>query len=515
MAQQKNGPIIGLAIFAVLSIMFAVFWYMTWTDNQAKTAALASANNEKENLQGTVREANEKIATLLNVIGEAEGADVGVGDTSSDTVNGRAQAMLKKLAADGSPAMASLTTALLKADAENNKNAFTAMDRQRQMDQKDVNYGELTKSKDTIIAEHKASLDSANEKLVAQELKHSEEMAQLEGQVKTLRDEKLAKEAELEAFRAATTREIEDLNADVAAKRQSIIDLRNMLREKEALTFAKPDGTITSVDHESNRVFVNVGRSDGLQEGVTFSVYTQANSGVGKSDTGDIKGQIMIDDVIDDHHSSAKILGQDIGRPIAAGDPIYSPIFQTGQALEIAVAGRVAMDGLNRDRFRKLVTAAGAKIAVEVDDNGNFTDGQGAVLEPEDASKRITSRTRYLIIADLGDDADTNDNVLAGIYKRIQENAQVLRNEAENRAVHEVGLSTFLEFMGYRRSEISWRPESGAAFPGRLSHGARSGSSGASSGGRESSAAISGRFSNRGTSPTTSTGTTSNAYGSN
>ncbi|MCA9084777.1 MAG: hypothetical protein KDA81_12010 [Planctomycetaceae bacterium] len=513
MAQQKNGPIIGLAIFVVLSILFAVFWYMTWTDNQLKAVALVNAANKEQELNGTVKDQLAQITALKSLIGEAENAEVGVGDTTDETINGRVLKKLSELAGDGTPALPNLNSALEKTAAENDKNTYTAADRLRMINLKDTEYGQLGQSKDTVIAEHKAARDKAEAELVKQEALHSEEMAKLESEVKKLRAEKVEIESQLATYQAEKEREVQDLQSDIAQKREAIIALQKRLREKEDLTFDKPDGLITSVDHESNRCYINIGSVDGLQAGVTFSVYTQANSGVGKTSTGDIKGQIEVVDILGDHRAEARVTGQDPSRPIAADDPIYSPIFQSGQALEIAVAGRIAIDGLDRDQFHRLVSAAGGRIAVEVGDEGEFSDGKGQTLSSEDAPKRITSRTRYLIIGDIGDDADTNDPALIDIYKRIQTNTSTLKNAAENYGVYPVGLSTFLEHLGYKRRQIAWRPEAAGGFPSSLAHGSRSSSSGSSSGSRESSAAISGRFSSRKKPTSVSTGTTSSAFG--
>ena len=78
MAQNKNGPIIGLAIFSVLSVVFAVFWYMTFSDNQAKTAQLLNAVNKQKEIEGTVNDLNAQISKLKELVG-APNAEVGHG----------------------------------------------------------------------------------------------------------------------------------------------------------------------------------------------------------------------------------------------------------------------------------------------------------------------------------------------------------------------------------------------------------------------------------------------------
>ncbi len=511
MAQKNNGPVIGMAIFMVLSIMFAVFWYMMYSDNQNLQQDLAKARDDNTPLKDAVSGGLEEIRLLKNLIGVGENAETGAGDDATETVNGRVEKILKELAGEGTAALPNLIGGLQKESAENNKNSFTATDRKRQLDLKLKENNDLTLSKDGEIEKHKAALAKAEEKLVQQEAVHSEELARLGEQVDTLRGTTARLEDELAALRVASARQIEDLVEDNNDKRTAIVALRARLRQKDDPTFSTADGHIQSVDHNRELCYIDLGRADGLREGVTFSVYTPGNSGVGRNNTSDIKGQIEIVDILADHRAEARIVKQDLGRPIAGDDPIYSPIFQTGQSLEIAVAGRIAVDGLDRREFRRLVTAAGGRISVEVGDEGQFTDGKGRPIDSADAPRRISSRTRYLIIADLGD--DTENQELEQIYKLIRDNTQRLRNQAENLGIYEIGLSTYLEHIGYSRKQVKWTPDSGRSFPGRLPNGSHSASVNSSFQQSQSSAVISGKYSGLSKATTTSVGNNSKLFG--
>lgn len=511
MAQNKNGPIIGLAIFMVLSVVFAVFWYMTAADNQLKVAALAKAANDNQDLTGTVRVQTEQLNTLKRLIGRGEGEDVGEGETADDTINGSVKKMLQDLAADGTNAPPDLEGALRRTASESDKNNRSATDRLEQVKARTRDLDNMVVSKNGEIQKMKTARDKAEAELVKQELKHSEELAQREEEIRGLRAKNIQLDNDLAALRVSSDLIIEDLNVDIRAKRQAIIELRKRLRQQEDLSFSTPDGLVTTVDHNQNRCYVDLGSADGLRTGVTFSVYKQNNSGVGRTNTTDIKGKIEIVSILGPHRAAARIVNQKPGQPIGEDDLIYSPIFQTGQALEIAVVGKISTEGLDRDQFRRLVSAAGAKIIAEVDDLGDFGDGKGKNISREDAVSRITSRTRYLVIADQGD-LDTQDLELQTLYKKIKDNSQVLKDEALNLGIHEVGLSTFLEHIGYSRKQISWTPESGLSFPGKLPNGARSSAVNATFGNRQSSSVISGQFSQRKAAPTVSSGQNSKAY---
>ena len=158
MAQKNNGPVIGMAIFALLSVAFAVFWYMTWSDNQLVYKSLADATKKEQDLNDNVRGALEEIRHLKGLIGVGENDETGIGDPDEDTANGRTQKILKELAGDGTAALPNLIGALQKESAENNQNSFTATDRMRQLVLKRTENNQLTVSKDGEIDKHKAAL---------------------------------------------------------------------------------------------------------------------------------------------------------------------------------------------------------------------------------------------------------------------------------------------------------------------------------------------------------------------
>ncbi|MEQ9407274.1 MAG: hypothetical protein RIK87_06085 [Fuerstiella sp.] len=513
MAQNKNGPVIGLSIFILLSVVLAVFLYMTHADNQQIRSQLTAAANDKQTDKSTI---NDQIAQL-NLLKELSGGygpteDVGHGDPNDTAgINFKIRDLISKKAADNTNTPPNLEAALLKTAAESDNHNFAASERQQQLAMKAVELQQTIVRKDLEIDKHREAREKAEQELVKQETAHSEEMARLEQQNDQLRNEKTAIEQEYRDYQVRAEREMQDLNDDINGYRDAVVSLRQLLREKEDPTFFKPDGFINTVDHVQGLCYINLGDADGLRVGVSFSVYTQDNSGVGRASTDDIKGKIEVVRILGPHQAAASLVDEKPGNPIATNDPIFSPVFQSGQALEVAVVGRLTVDGLDRDQFRRMVSASGSKIAVAVNELGEFTDGYGNIITAEEAKSRITSRVRFIVIADLGDQ-ETKDTELEKLYRAIFDNAAILRKEAEKLGIYEVGLSTFLEHIGYSRKQVSWTPESSTGFPGRLTNGARSSTVNGTVGNRESSAVIGGRFSQRRTPSMVSGGTTSKAY---
>ncbi len=512
MAQNKNGPIIGLAIFSVLSVVFAVLWYMMYSDNVAKTAALVNAGNKEQDLTRVVATGVSDSNAMKAQIGVGDTMDVGApgeGGTVADTVD----QILKKHGGDGTGAPPNLINTVQSLASESNKNAWTADNHQKLAAAQAVKHQQDLAAKDDQITQFKVAAAKSEAELVKQETTHSEEMAAVAAQLAESRAAKSALDIALAKLEEDSRREKEDLEDEISKNRTGLVALRSRLREKEDESFSRPDGIVTNVDHNAELCYLNLGSADTLRTGVTFSVYKQDHSGVGRSSNTDIKGSIEVTEILGRHSAKAKIVKQDAGEPINANDPIYSPIFSAGQSLEILLAGQVKMDGMDRGEFRRMVLASGAKIAVEVSEQGEFTNAKGDIISEQEARKLITSRVRYLVLGDIGDPSATSEESgLEALYLEIRRKTEVLKEESENLGIYPIGLSSFLEHIGYSRKQMAWTPENGQPFPGKLANGAKSAKANSSFGGRESSAVISGRFSGRHQDTVTSGGTTSKAY---
>lgn len=511
-AQNKNGPIIGLAIFSVLSVVFAVLWYMMYSDNVAKTAALVNAGNKEQDLTRVVATGVADSNAMKAQIGVGDTMDVGApgeGNTVADTID----QLLKKHGGDGTGAPPNLINTVNALASESNKNAWTADNHQKMASDQAIKHQQDLAAKDDQIAQFKAAAAKAEAELVKQESTHSEEMALVAAQLAETRAAKSELEIALAKLDEDSRREKEELLDQISENRRGLVALRSRLREKEDESFSRPDGIVTNVDHNAGLCYLNLGSADTLRTGVTFSVYKQDHSGVGRSNNSDIKGSIEVTEILGPHSAKAKLVKQQTGEPINANDPIYSPIFSAGQSLEILLVGEVNVDGMNRGEFRRMVLASGAKIAVEVSEQGEFTNSKGEIISDQQARDLVTSRTRYLVIGDIGDPSSTSaESGLEALYMEIRKKKGVLEEEAENLGIYPIGLSSFLEHIGYSRKQLAWTPENGQPFPGKLANGAKSARANSSFGGRESSAVISGRFSGRNQGTLTSGGTTSKAY---
>lgn len=503
MAQNKNGPIIGLAIFSVLSVVFAVFWYLTYSDNAAKTQALINAGNKEQELTRIVGEKLAESNAMKEAIGVDTSTDVGAaGDTDSATVMGTVDEIMKRVGGDGTAAPETMLKGLRSLRSESEKNIWKADNHRQIAESQAQQHSADLLAKDEEIAQFKTAAASAKSELLEREEAHGKEMLRLETQLAVTSREKADIEVDRARVIEAAARERDDFLDQIAQNRTGLVALRKRMRAQEDPSFSRPDGFITNVDHNAKLCYVDLGSADGLRTGVTFSVYTQNHTGVGRANTSDIKGSIEVTQILGPRRAKARLVTQKNSDPINANDPIYSPVFSAGETLEVAIAGQIRIKGLNRGEFRRLITSSGAKIAVEIDDNGEFVDGRGEPLSEQEARERITSRTRYLVIGDLGDQSRTSEDAgLEALYDDIRKKTEILKAESENLGIYPIGLSSFLEHIGYSQKQRAWTPENGQPFPGRVR-----------TQNRESSAVISGRYSGRNKSSLESSGATSGAY---
>lgn len=282
--------------------------------------------------------------------------------------------------------------------------------------------------------------------------------------------------------------------------------LNQQLDELTKVSFERQDGQIVNVDNNTRTVWINLGHLDHLRPQVTFSVYTQDHRGIGR-DVEDIKAKIEVTRILGPHISEARILEEDLGRPIGEFDPIYSPLWSAGRTEYFALIGRPDLDedgDGDWDLFKEVVHNAGGEVDLIVNDEG--------LREPADAS--LSARTKFLIVGDLDDPADYSGQVeKQDLAKRAQEELAALKDEARLYGIRVVRLNDFLDYIGYRPQQRLWHP--GEERPFNLKNGATSASVNAPLEDRISSGTVSGLYERNGRPPASddaSSGTTSGLF---
>ncbi len=283
--------------------------------------------------------------------------------------------------------------------------------------------------------------------------------------------------------------------AKMKEENERLVNINNRLRDKienaTRTTFERADGMVRWVDNSSHLVWINLGSADNLTVRTNFSVYQKKNRGVGRdSDPAtlkgpeDMKGAIEVTRILQPHLAEARILDEDYYAPIAVGDPIYTPIWSPNQKESFAFVGLIDMDGdgrSDRDLLHDVLSAAGAKVQVEVDDKGVRTGGS------------IDENTKFLVVGEIPTLEDLTDQDEKQAALDIQAQRKDLIKEARDQGVRVVKLNDFLAFIGYTPRQRVFRP--GDQRPYTLRNGSQSMATGQTVGGRESAGQTSGFYS--------------------
>lgn len=469
-SKDSNGLVISLSIFVLLAVGLGVAWYMTWAHNADLQRQLAAAQEVERTSKGTIQDQISQLNSLKQMIGH------GHPEADTQEVIAGVQAGIVANAGDEAAGSHSLTQAMVTNAALRDSNMAMAGKRLELLQTKTNELTAAILKHENTVKSLQNQVDAKEEELRKNEVLHGEQLKACQKQVDELKTAIREVQDQFTTYKTQASRQIEELENDVREKRDALIVLTQRAREQEDLSFEREDGHIVFVDQSSLEGSIDLGSRDELRVGTTFSVYRKKNSGVGRRSNEDIKGKIEVIKITGDHSAVVRITEQLSGYPVAAGDPVYSPIFASGQKLEIAVAGLLDFDGNpggDREEFTRLVTGANGKITIQINDEGVLVDQNNRELtELDPIGTLITEKTRFLIIGDLGEGNLTNDTVKQALYQEMQQNASKMRNAALNHGVHVISLSSFLEYVGYSRKDLTFKK--GNKFPGFLPNGGSS-----------------------------------------
>jgi len=440
-----------LIFFVMATLILALAYYLNFKEYTAEKAKVSAATE-------TAQAANEKLKTALDEmdrvkrkLGYPDFEVIGVeNDTSPNTVlgklgqdltlHGATQVQPSAANANVAATLQSLRSALNTANAAVDErklelvNVQTELEQERQSHMQRLTQAtDSQKSSETQLAEQVA----AKTEVVSEK---DREIAKWRDQFRIEQREKESLKDELEALRKQRDVETREFESVVGF-------LREKLNNLEDLSFDKPDGVIRRVDNTTRTVWINLGSEDGLRPQVSFSVYTKGHQGVGRGNA-DIKAKIEVTKIRDAHLSEARILTEDLARPIQENDPIYSPVWSKGLKEYFSFVGVLDLDGdgkSDREKLRNILENAGSGIELEVDDSGNRT--------PEDS--QLTVKSKFLVVGHLEDPGDFpgNDTAKQEEIKKVQQQYTDLTKDALRKGIKTVTLRDFLNYIGYEQAQ--------------------------------------------------------------
>ncbi|MFO0918606.1 MAG: hypothetical protein U0872_09860 [Planctomycetaceae bacterium] len=450
-ASASNKPVglqITLVFLVIITLILAITTYMFHSSYSTAMNDLTAANQQLGNVKKELGNSQSNETTLKRVIGLDMTTVQNAGDQNDPTtVAGAASLKMKETDAHSGADLIKTVDNLLQAlNASDADRAQVA----KKLGDLDANYLDLETRYRTTSEEHLKKWQKSEADLRDVTLKRDEQLAAKDQELRDLQTRKRELEDEVQNLQEQKLKE-QKLNADRLARLEGINNrLQEELDKLKHVTFERADGQIVRVDFTTKKVYLNLGSADHLRERVTFSVYPKENSSIGGAPE-DVKGKIEVVQILDAHNSVASIIDEDIYRPLAKGDQIYSPLWNAGRQDMFSFIGLIDLDGDGRDTrylLHDIVKTAGAAIDNEVDNDGNRI--------PEDG--RITERTKFLVVGDIPDPTKAVRKEDRPAMEKIHEKFKDMQGEARLNGVRVISLNDFLQYIGYKPGHRLYQP---------------------------------------------------------
>lgn len=446
--------------FGMTSLILAVTTYLGYKDLGTAKADLAAKLDDANNATSAVSNQITNLDMLKADLGLIF-SDVGAVDPPPSTsVRGKLKEALSNSGKDLQEATVVETLAAMRSDIDQT---------QADLAQKEQANQTLQARLLALQGQYQGQVDqiqqsqTGSETALQDNIRQRDEILQQKDQeLSTVRADYNREQFEKAQLKDQMNRMQADLEDQIANLERTNGILRDELDGIKRITFEVPDGVIRNVDNTTRTVWLNLGELDGVRPQVTFSVYDLNHYGVARGPE-DVKGSVEVVRVLGPHLSEARILTEQLNRPMTPGDVVYSPIWTAGLIEQFAIVGEIDFeeDGQSdRKQLHDLMNHAGARITLEVGDDGN--------RYPPDA--KISVNTKFLVVGHRPDPAQyaAQDPDLERA-KRIQIQFSELETEAKQQGVRVVRLNDFLAYMGYKPQQRLFLP--GADMPYTIRQG--------------------------------------------
>ena len=246
---------------------------------------------------------------------------------------------------------------------------------------------ELIASQKNIIVEKDKALAEKEESLTAHKKNHAGELAKLNTEIKKLNEalgeEKKTRDKSVEQVQTnlESTREelqkdliekekrLEEYVLEIAEKDKKIRRLEEELKRKAGKKtdiVNKADGQIEKIARNAGICYINVGKKDRIQPGMSFAVYSK--KGVKKEN---VKGNIVVTNV-SENFSECRIAKEDKDAPILVGDDVANLAYHPVRRHVFVVQGLFDLHGtgapsqIGAEEVKEVIRKAGGVVSDEV-----------------------------------------------------------------------------------------------------------------------------------------------------
>lgn len=440
-ARQDQTQMIVSIVCAILILLLSFVAYLTWNESKKQFARAEDLKSQLSNSENSGRRQVSELENMRGMMGfepstpfdevqkrfdEDKAAYMSTyGEGAQTYRNVLSSAQTENIALAQQESVAKAQVAKLERDLVALKSEYE-LQLKEQREKANAAKADLAAERTRFNTERE-SIDRQKRQLTQRIARIEDEFNRRIADVETARDETLQtfvdKDKTIEKLRAE--RRVEDPSAEVA------------------------DGQVTYVNQANQTAWINLGEADSLRRQVTFSVYASELSDAAKAEK---KGSVEVVRLLGDHLAEARITSDDPRDPILPGDRIYSQVWGRGKAMRFGLTGLIDIDGdgsSDLQRAKDLIALNGGVVDVSLEDDGT-TDGE------------MTVSTRYLV---LGDSPSTPGK---SFYR---EGYQKMSRRADTLGVEVITLAEFLNRMGYRPAEETFRFTGGSGGAGRAAGG--------------------------------------------
>jgi hypothetical protein len=461
--EAKQGVVISLVLFVILSIILAVTAYYGFADK----AILADKEKEAVQKMTAMQKSRDweqfeamlfrvyaghpgknDLTDLAKLRADFDGGSVGQGEADRTDIANVVAQLDKRLGWDAAQRkpVRTYSDALGAAEAEVAKMTQDRDRTQQLMKQRDDDHNQTQAAKDDQIkrlqdqltAAQKANLDLQQAKsaeyldLLATKAKLDEQVENLTRQIAQLTDDK--------------NREVQKLQGDLADFDMKYKRLESKQPDPNILEYAKPQGRIERLDPSGKLAYINLGSADNVRPQLTFSIIGTEPGGKPKRQR---KGSLEIARVLGAHSSMATITQVDNpGRdPVVTGDVLFNPVWSPSLREHVAVAGLIDLNGDGRDDTAEFVR--------DLERQNVVVD---AYLDLKDLSVKgpgLSFKTTYLVIGEVPEFGSETNILKEGDirFERVREihnKVTDMRTQAVRLGTTVVPLRRFMALMGFK-----------------------------------------------------------------
>jgi type II secretory pathway pseudopilin PulG len=444
MAAKDNtviqGSLIVCIIFLVLSLA-GNFFSWQYGDTQASAARQAKESADKA-LQ-EVRNKTDLIAMMKTMIGVGEPMDGSKWDAlvNSQSADPEVGDLEKLFVQD---------MALFGPEVSFEGKSYRQVPKylMQTLRQRNESETQQTQQANGLRAEKDQILESTNRRIkVAEQSKND-----LQGTLNTERDqankEREEKRQEMERINTLKDKQalvfgnqIKTLKNDLnASKKQSQTLQSTIESQKERLNsltkdeFESPQGKVTLIHPDGKKVNIDLGAADLLRTGIIFGVVNPDDVRVSNAKP---KAHLEVVRVYDGHLAEARIVDVNRGALISKGDPIYTPFWEPGRRVKVALAGMLDINEDNRDdqnEVKQMIESAGAHVVAQMSPSG---------IKIGDLDKE----TRFLVVGGEPTILDNEDPDIAEAKQQMLKSLGEFKYQAKELGITVISLNKLLGWL--------------------------------------------------------------------